>query len=196
MVVHVVMIRHGETEWSVSGKHTGHSDIPLTLNGEQQARDLLLTLSQIVFGKVLSSPLQRARQTATLSGLGQTAEIETDLTEWDYGIYEGKLTADIRKERPEWNIFRDGCPEGESPIQVSNRADRLLQRLRLLEGNIAIYTHGHFGRAIAARWVGLPISQAQRLLLNTATIGVLGFEHARDDEPVIELWNYRPILKL
>jgi broad specificity phosphatase PhoE len=186
---HLYLMRHGETAWSLSGQHTGRTDIPLTEQGEQDARGLAERLHAVEFSRVFTSPLQRARRTCELAGLGDFAEIEPDLAEWDYGDYEGQRPADIRAARPGWNVFRDGCPGGESPAQVSERADRVIARLRALEGDIAIFSHGHFGRALAARWIGLEIWQAQNLLLSTASISILGYEHNVAEVPAIVLWN-------
>jgi broad specificity phosphatase PhoE len=183
------LIRHGETAWSLTGQHTGRTDIPLTEQGEQDARKLAKRLRVVTFSRVFTSPLQRARRTCELAGLGEVAEIEPDLTEWDYGDYEGQRPVDIRDGRPDWNLFRDGCPRGESPAQVSERVDRLIARLRTLEGNIAAFSHGHFGRALAARWIGLQVGQAQHFLLSTASLSILGYEHNRADEPAVVLWN-------
>jgi probable phosphoglycerate mutase len=183
------LIRHGETAWSLSGQHTGRTDLPLTAPGEDAARKLAPRLREIPFARVFTSPRQRARRTCELAGLGAPAETEPDLAEWDYGDYEGRLTADIRKEQPDWNIFRDGCPHGESPAQVSARADRLIARLRLLDGNIALFSHGHFGRALAARWIGLPVGEGQRFQLDTASLSIFSFEHGCAAAPVIALWN-------
>jgi broad specificity phosphatase PhoE len=183
------LMRHGETAWSLSGQHTGRTDIPLTEQGEQDARKLADRLRIVKFSRVFTSPLQRARRTCELAGLGNLAEIEPDLAEWDYGEYEGQRPADIRKARPDWNVFRDGCPGGELPAQISERADRLIARLRTLEGNIAIFSHGHFGRVLGARWIGLGIRQAQHLLLGTASVSVLGYEHNLAEAPAIVLWN-------
>jgi broad specificity phosphatase PhoE len=154
------LIRHGETAWSLSGQHTGRTDIPLTEQGEQDARKLAEPLGAVKFSRVFTSPLQRALRTCELAGLGEVAEIEADLTEWDYGDFEGQFSVDTRKKRPDWNLFRDGRPRGESPAQVSERADRLIALCRTLEGNIAIFSHGQFGRALAARWIGLGASAA------------------------------------
>jgi len=189
MPLRLYYIRHGETEWSLSGRHTGRSELPLTERGEQRARELGPRLRGIDFAQVLTSPRQRARRTCELSGLGAAAEVEPDLAEWDYGDYEGQRSADILQTRPDWNLFRDGCPGGESPAQVSARADRLLARLQTRSGNIALFSHGHFGRVLGARWVGLSVEQAQHLLLSTASLSVLGYEHDRGDQPVIALWN-------
>ena len=189
MLTRIYLIRHGETEWSRSGQHTGPTDIPLTAHGENQAQELRQRLRDISFARVFTSPRQRARRTCELAGFAPIAETEPDLAEWNYGDYEGKRSVDILKQRPDWNLFRDGCPCGESPAQVSDRADRFIARLRTLEGNVALLSHGHFGRALAARWIGSPVSQAQHLLLSTASISILGYEHNHADEPVIALWN-------
>ena len=183
------LIRHGETGRSLSGQHTGRTDIPLTERGEQDARKLAEPLRAVRFSRVFTSPLQRARRTCELAGLGEVAEIEPDLVEWDYGDYEGQFSIDTRKKRPDWNLFRDGCPGGESPAQVSERADSLIARLRMLEGNIAIFSHAQVGRVLAARWIGLPVGQAQHFLLSTASLSILGYEHDMAEEPAILLWN-------
>ena len=183
------VIRHGETAWSLSGQHTGRTDIQLNEQGEQDARKLAEQHHAVHFHHVFTSPLQRARRTCELAGLGEGAQIEPDLSERDYGDYEGQRLIDIRKVRPDWNVFRDGCPGGESPAQVSERADRVIARLRTLEGNIAIFSHGHFGRVLAARWIGLETRQAQNLLLSTASVSVLGYEHNLAEVPAIVLWN-------
>ena len=183
------LIRHGETAWSLSGQHTGSTDIPLTEQGEQDARKWAEPLRTVRFSRVFTSPLQRARRTCELAGLGGVAEIEPDLAEWSYGDYEGQRPVDIRKARPDWNVFRDGCPRGESAAQVSERADRLIARLRALGGNIAIFSHGQFGRVLGARWIGLRVRQAQRLLLGTASLSILSYEHNLAEEPAIILWN-------
>jgi len=185
----IYLIRHGETEWSLSGQHTGSTDIPLIARGEDAARNLGLRLREIPFARVLTSPRLRARRTCELAGLGPVAEIEPDLAEWDYGDYEGLLSAEILKGRPDWNIYRDGCPNGESPGQISARADRLIVRLRGLVGNVALFSHGHFGRVLAARWIGLPLGEAQRFQLDTASLGILSYERDRVESPVIALWN-------
>ena len=143
------LVRHGQTDWSLSGQHTGQTDIPLTEQGEQDARDLAEPLRAVRFSRVFTSPRQRARRTCELVGLDAVAALEPDLAEWDYGDYEGQRSVDIRKEQPDWNLFRDGCPLGESPVEVSERADRVIARLRALEGNTAIFSHGHFGRVLA-----------------------------------------------
>ena len=188
------LIRHGQTEWSLSGQHTGRTDIPLTTHGEDEARELVPWLQHIQFARVLTSPRQRARRTCELAGIGQEAEIEPDLAEWDYGDYEGKLSTDIRKERPDWNAFRDGCPHGEMPAQVSTRADRLITRLCTMDGNIALFSHGEFGLALAARWIGLPVIEGQHFLLDTASLNILGFNPSHPEVRVIALWNATPAL--
>ena len=176
MALRLYLIRHGETEWSLSGRHTGRTDIPLTEQGEQDARKLGERLRAVTFAAVLTSPRTRARRTCELARLTPVAEIEPDLAEWDYGDYEGQLSVDIRKGRPDWNLFRDGCPRGEMPAQVSDRADRLIARLRALDGNVALFSHGHFGRVLAVRWIGLPVIDGQHFLLGTASLSILGYE--------------------
>ncbi len=183
------LIRHGETEWSVSGQHTGRSDIALTARGEDEARTLAPRLQDIQFAHVLSSPLKRARQTCELSGLGAAAAINPELAEWDYGDYEGQRSADIRKQRPDWNLFRDGCPRGEMPAQVSDRADRLIATLLALDGNVALFSHGQFGCALAVRWIGLPLIEAQHFELGTASLSILGHHSHHPGVAVIALWN-------
>ncbi|MFN0194955.1 MAG: histidine phosphatase family protein [Aestuariivirga sp.] len=185
------LVRHGETAWSLSGQHTGRTDIPLTALGEAEARKLAERLHRVSFAWVFTSPLQRARRTAELAGLNRAAEIEPDLAEWDYGGYEGLRSGEIRANKPDWNIFRDGCPDGESLAGVSVRADRIIARLRKLEGDIAIFSHGHFGRVLAARWVGLEIECALHFLLGTASLSILGYGHQLATEPAIILWNAR-----
>ena len=189
MPLRLHLIRHGETAWSLSGQHTGRTEIPLTERGEQDARALGERLRNVRFNSVFTSPRQRARRTCELAGLDAVAEVEPELEEWDYGDYEGQRSVDIRVVRPDWNLFRDGCPHGESPSQASERADRVIARLRALEGNIAIFSHGHFGRVLAARWMGLPVEKARHLLLSTGSISILGFEHDHAEEPAIVLWN-------
>lgn len=183
------LIRHGETEWSLSGRHTGRTDIALTPNGEDEARELGKHLLDIPFAHVLTSPLKRALQTCKLVGLNQTAEIEPDLAEWDYGDYEGLRSVDIRKERPGWNVYRDGCPGGEMPAQVSARADRLIARLCKLDGNIALFAHGQIGSVLAARWIGLAVAEAQHFMLGTASLSIFAFDPHHPAVPVIALWN-------
>jgi len=186
------LIRHGETAWSLSGQHTGRTDIPLIEQGEQDARKLAERLRTVRFTRVLTSPLRRARRTCELAGLDQFAEIEPDLTEWDYGDYEGQRLVDIRNGWPDWKLFRDGCPRGESPAQVSERADRLIARFRTMGGNVAIFRHGSFGRVLAARWIGLPVTQAEHFLLRPASLSILGYEHNLPEDSAIVLWNAVP----
>lgn len=189
MVPRLYLVRHGETAWSLSGQHTGVTDIPLTERGEQQARRLGALLGQVGFSEVWSSPLQRARRTCELAGLANVTRVEPALAEWNYGEYEGVTSADIRLRDPHWNLFQHGSPGGESPAQVSARVDGILPRLRATGGNVAVFSHGHFLRAFAARWIGLPVGDGQRLLLHTASLSILSCEHANPDEPVIVLWN-------
>lgn len=186
------LIRHGETEWSLSGQHTGCSDIPLTEHGEAEARALAPRLRGIVFSGVLTSPRQRARRTCELAGLGSIAEIEPDLAEWDYGDYEGQRSADIREARPGWMVFRDGCPGGETPAQVAGRADRVIARLSGMHGNMAVFSHGQFGCVLAARWIGLPIIEARHFSLEPASLSVLGYNPDHPETAVIALWNSTP----
>lgn len=189
MPLRVYLVRHGETAWSASGQYTGRTDIPLTAAGEDAAREVGQRLRDVPFAHVLTSPLLRSRQTCSLAGLTPTAEIDPDLAEWDYGDYEGRTPADILGSRPGWNLFRDGSPGGETPAQISERADRFIARLRMQRGNVALFSHGHLGRVLAARWIGLSVRQAQHLLLDTASVSVLCYEHDRTDQPAIGLWN-------
>ena len=186
------LVRHGETEWSISGQHTGLTDIALTAHGEDQARALAPYFAKIHFAKVFSSPLMRARRTCELAGLGAAAQSESALVEWNYGDYEGRRSADIVKERPGWSVWADGCPHGETPAMVSERADRLLIRLRAIPGNVAVFSHGQFGSALAARWIGLPVGQGQHLELSPATVSTLSVARDHPDVPVISLWNSAP----
>jgi len=171
----VYIARHGETAWSLSGQHTGRTDLPLTERGERQARALGERLRGAKFAKVLTSPSQRARRTA-------------DLAEWDYGQYEGRRTADILTERPGWFLFRDGCPGGETPGQIAARADRVIQRIRAVQGDVAIFSSAHISRVFAARWLGLEAAAGRYLLLGTSSLSILGYEHNLA-EPAIRLWN-------
>jgi broad specificity phosphatase PhoE len=189
MPLNIYLVRHGETEWSLSSRYTGRTDLPLIARGEDAARKVGRRIRDIPFSHVLTSPLQRARQTCELAGLATPAETEPDLTEWDNGDDEGRLRADVIKTRPGWNLFRDGAPHGETAAQVSNRADRLITHLRTLDGNLALFSHGHFGRVLGARWIGLRVEQAQHLMFDTAALSVLGYEHDRSDSPAILLWN-------
>ncbi len=189
MTLRIYLIRHGETQWSLSGQHTGRTDIPLTKHGEQMASEVGSHLRAIAFALVLTSPLQRARQTCALVVPDSMPEIVPNLAEWNYGDFEGLTTAEILRSRPGWSLFRDGSPGGEAPAQVSARADDVIHRLAELDGNIAIFSHGHFSRVLGARWIGLSIEHAQSFLLDTASLSVLGYEHDRRDQPAIALWN-------
>ena len=184
----VFLARHGETEWTITGQHTGRSDIPLTERGERNARSLGDRLKGATFAQVVVSPLVRARRTCELAGFGSTAVFDPDLMEWDYGDYDGKTSAEIRRDRPDWNLFVDGCPGGETAEQVGLRADRVIARLRAVEGNVLVFSHSHLLRILAARWLGLGAADARLFVLSTASLSVLGYEHSRD-EPAIRLWN-------
>ena len=186
------IVRHGETAWSLSGRHTGSTDIPLTAHGQAAARHMGQRLRDVRFSHVLSSPRQRARRTCELAGLGSAAVVEPDLAEWDYGDYEGRLSRDIREEKPGWNVFRDGCPGGESPGEVSGRADRLIARLATLEGTIALFTHGQFACVLAMRWIGSPVSAGVHFRLDTASLSILGHSPSHPEVRVIALWNTAP----
>jgi probable phosphoglycerate mutase len=184
----VYLARHGETAWSLSGQHTGLSDIPLTERGERNARQLGKRLQGISFAKVFTSPLQRARRTCELAGFGAVAEVLPDLVEWNYGDDEGRRTDEIRAERPGWNIFRDGGPGGETPAQVGERADRVINKVRAIQGNVLLFSSGHFLRVLAAHWLGLAAEAGRYFFLSTASVSILGYEHELS-EPVIRLWN-------
>jgi broad specificity phosphatase PhoE len=189
MVGQIYVIRHGETDWSASGRHTGTTDLALNEDGERRARRLRALLLGIRFSRVLTSPLQRARRTCELAGLGETATVVPELHEWSYGEYEGRTTAEIRASRPGWNIFRDGCPFGESVEQVSRRADGVLATVRAMEGTVALFSHGHFLRILSARWIGLPGQEGEHLVLGTASRTILGYENPKSDIPAILLLN-------
>ena len=184
----IYIARHGETAWTITGQHTGLTDLPLTAQGERNARALAERLDGVTFTKVFTSPLQRARRTCELAGFGSVAGVDDDLVEWNYGAYEGLRTADIHAQRPDWQLFRDGCPGGESPAQVGARADRVVSRIRAVTaGNVLLFTSGHFIRVLAARWIGLePSVNSMSFLLSTASLSAVGYEHER---PVIRLWN-------
>ena len=185
----IYLARHGETAWSLSGQHTGVTDLPLTERGERNARQLGERLKGLAFAKVFTSPLQRAIRTCELAGFGAAAEADRDLMEWNYGEYEGRRTAEILAERPDWQLFRDGCPKGESPSEVGKRADRVVSRVRAVHGNVLLFSSGHFSRVFAARWLGLEPSAGRYFLLSTASLGMLAYEHNKPSEPVIRLWN-------
>jgi broad specificity phosphatase PhoE len=182
------LARHGETAWSLTGQHTGRTDLPLTDRGERNARQLGERLKELTFAKVFTSPLQRASRTCALAGFGAVAEVDRDLLEWDYGQYEGRRTADIQTERPDWQLFRDGCPGGETAEQVGARADRVVARVRAVGGNVLIFSSGHLLRMLAARWLGLDPAAGRLFLLSTASLSALGYEHDLS-EPVIRLWD-------
>ncbi len=185
----IYIARHGETAWSLTGQHTGLTDLPLTPQGERNARGLADRLEGLTFAKVFTSPLQRASRTCALAGFGAAAEIDRDLVEWDYGAYEGRRTAEIRAERPDWQLFRDGCPGGESPAQVMARADNVVSRVRAVKGDVLLFSSGHFIRVLAARWIGLePSVHSTSFLLSTASLSAVGYEHELS-LPVIRLWN-------
>jgi len=188
----VCLVRHGETAWSLTGQHTGLTDLGLTAHGEVESRALAPRLRGLAFAQVLVSPRLRARQTCALACPGTTPAIEPDLSEWDYGHYEGLRSADIRKDTPDWNIWRDGCPGGESPADVSARAGRLIASLCDLQGTVALFTHGQFGAALAARWIGLKLVEGQHFALNTGSVSLLGIDPHHPNRRIIELWNEVP----
>lgn len=189
----VYLARHGETEWSRTGQHTGLTDLPLTEHGERNALLLGERLRELEISRVSTSPLQRARRTCELCGFSSMAEVDPDLVEWDYGEYEGKTGAEIRVRHPGWDVFVDGCPGGESPQQVAARADRVVRRLRTHSENTLVFTSGHFIRVLAARWVGSdPGLLGRKFLLDTASLSALGYD--RDlSRPIIALWNQRSV---
>jgi probable phosphoglycerate mutase len=184
----IYLARHGETAWSRDGRHTGHTDLPLTEQGERNAVRLRARLAGFVFAKILTSPLQRAKRTCELAGFGAVAEVDPDLVEWNYGDYEGLRTADIRAKRPDWELFRDGCPNGESPAEIAARADRVLARVRATTGNVLIFSSGHFLRVFAARWLGVEPLIGKYLMLDTASLSALSYEHDLCDR-AIRFWN-------
>lgn len=184
----VYLARHGETAWSISGQHTGLTDLPLTERGERNARRLGDRLKGLSFAKVFTSPLQRAARTCELAGFGRLAQIETDLLEWNYGEYEGRRTVEIHAERPDWRLFRDGCPGGETPGQVGARADRVLHQIRSIQGDLLLFSSGHFLRVLAARWLGLDPAAGRFFILSTASLSALSYEH-KLSEPAIRLWD-------
>jgi probable phosphoglycerate mutase len=184
----VCLARHGETAWSLTGQHTGLTDLPLTERGRHNAQQLGQALRGQSFSQVFTSPLKRALETCELAGFGGVAVVEPDLVEWNYGKYEGRRTAEIRAERPDWDLFRDGCPAGESPDDVGARADRVIGKVRSIDGNVLIFSSGHILRVLTARWLGMEAAAGRYYLLSTASISKLGYEHDRS-EPVIRLWN-------
>ena len=184
----VYLARHGETAWSLSGQHTGRTDLPLTEGGERNARALGARLRGLVFAKTFTSPLQRAVRTCELAGFGNGAELDPDLMEWDYGQYEGRRTAEILEERPDWQLFCDGCPGGETPAEIGARADRVVSRVRAVHGDALLFSSGHILRVLAARWLGLEAAGGRSFVLGTAALCILGYEHNLG-EPAIRLWN-------
>ncbi|HEX7213711.1 MAG TPA: histidine phosphatase family protein [Methylomirabilota bacterium] len=182
----VFAIRHGETAWSLSGQHTGTTDIPLTDNGRRLAARIGPVLGREVFALVFTSPLQRARETCELAGLGARAVLDPDLVEWNYGQYEGLTPKQINEKAPGWLIFRDGCPGGETPEQVGTRADRIIDRARAASGDVALFAHGHVLRVLVARWLGLSPAAGQHFLLDTGTLNVLGYYR---EIPAVKVWN-------
>jgi probable phosphoglycerate mutase len=185
----IYLARHGETAWTITGQHTGLTDLPLTAQGERNAVGLAGALGHLVFTKVFTSPLQRARRTCALAGFEAVAEIDSDLVEWNYGAYEGLRTAEIHAERPDWQLFRDGCPGGESPSQVTARAENVISRLRAATGNVLLFSSGHFIRVLAGRWIGLePSVNSMSFLLSTASLSAMGYDQELS-RPVIRLWN-------
>ena len=184
----VVLARHGETAWSLSGQHTGRTDLALTARGELNAKRLAERLAGATFAKVWTSPLQRAARTCELAGFGAVGEIDADLVEWDYGRYEGRTSAEIRAEHPDWQLFRDGCPGGETAAQVGVRADRVIARARAVAGDVLLFSSGHILRTLAARWLGLEPAAGRLLVLDTASVSALGYDHGLS-EPALRLWN-------
>ncbi len=184
----VYLARHGETAWSLSGQHTGLTDLPLTERGERNARNLAERLKGLTFAAVFTSPLRRAVRTCELAGFGARAKVDPCLLEWNYGEYEGRRTPDIHRDRPGWQLFRDGCPGGETPDQVGVRADRVVSQVRAIQGNVLIFSSGHFLRVLAARWLGLEPGAGRYFALSTASVSALGYEHDLS-QPVIRLWD-------
>ena len=183
----VTLVRHGQTEWSAAGRHTGRTDLPLTAAGEAAARTLTDRLRGEAFARVFTSPLKRARRTCELAGF--TADIDPDLVEWDYGRYEGRTTADIKAEAPDWDLFTQGVPGGETPADIAARADQVVAKVRAETGPVLLFSSAHFLRVFAARWCGLGVTFARHLLLDTASISILGYAHNQPDEPAIKSWN-------
>jgi broad specificity phosphatase PhoE len=184
----IYLARHGETAWSLSGQHTGLTDLPLTPQGEQNAKQLGVRLRGLSFAKVFASPLQRARRTCELAGFGTVAQVDRDLVEWNYGDYEGLRTTEIHAKNPDWHLFRDGCPGGESPEQIGARADRVVKKLREVNGNVLVFSSGHFLRVLATRWLGLEPSGGRFFMLSTASLSILSYENNLT-QPAIKLWD-------
>jgi probable phosphoglycerate mutase len=184
----VYLARHGNTEWTHTGQHTGLTDLPLTPDGERNAVRLGERLKGMTFAKVFTSPLQRASRTSELAGFGPVAEVDRDLVEWNYGEYEGLTSAQILQQRPEWDLFRDGCPGGESPAQIGERAERVVQRIRSVAGDVLLFSSGHFIRVLTGCWLGLAVNGGRYFLLNPASLSALGYEHNLS-RPTVRLWN-------
>lgn len=183
------LARHGDTEWTDSRRKTGRTDVPLNERGELRAHQLGERLQQFSFAHVFTSPLQRAGRTCALAGFGKVMEINSDLLEWDYGRFEGTTTTDVQENWPDWELFRDGCPGGESPVDVAHRADRFISRVFAAHGDVLAFSSGHIIRMIAARWLGLPPGAGRFFYCQPASVGVLDFEHQNKNEPIIDLWN-------
>jgi probable phosphoglycerate mutase len=184
------LARHGDTAWTESRQHTGRTDIPLNADGMEHARELGENLSRFQFAHVFTSPLQRASKTCELAGYGGRAEVDPDLVEWDYGEYEGKVRREIQADRPTWELFRNGCPGGESPESVAARADAFVAKVRALDADVLAFSSGHIIRMIAARWLGLTPAAGRVFCCRPASVGVLSYEHGNRDEPILGLWNY------
>ena len=184
----IYLVRHGETAWSLTGQHTGLTDLALTERGVRNARRLGERLAGLAFAKVFTSPLQRAARTCELAGFRAAAQVDADLVEWNYGKYEGLRTVEIHAQRPDWQLFRDGCPGGESPDQVGARADHVVSRVRDVQGDVLIFSSGHFLRVLAARWLGLEPAVGRFFMLHTASVSIFGYENSLS-QPVIRLWN-------
>ena len=184
----VVLIRHGETKWALEGRHTSFTDLPLTEKGREEAGLLQTVLNSWQFKQVFSSPLKRARETCELAGVADGVIVEPDLSEWNYGRFEGLTTDQIQTEMPDWDVFEQGCPEGDSPANVSERVDRVIQKIRAIDGDVAVFSHGHLSRVFATRWINLPVEDSHMFVLDTATLNVLGAYH---DAPAIVIWNAR-----
>jgi len=183
------LARHGDTAWTDSHRHTGRTELPLNERGENNARRLSEWLGRFSFTRVYTSPLQRACRTCELAGFGAVAEVDADLVEWDYGHFEGQLTRDIQRDRPGWELYRDGCPSGESPGDVAARADRVIARVLGMTGDVLAFSSGHIIRMIAARWNGLTPAAGRMFFCQPASVGVLGFEHDSRNEPILRIWN-------
>ena len=184
------LARHGDTAWTDSRQRTGRTDLPLNERGEERARQIGEQLRRFEFVRVFTSPLQRASKTCALAGFGAVAEVDPNLFEWDYGRFEGKLTKEVLSQRPGWELFQDGCPDGEAPGDVAARADDFIAKLRRIDGDVLAFSSGHVIRMIAARWLGLPPGNGRFFYCRPASVGVLAFEHGKRDEPIIGLWNY------